>query len=63
MEFDFFWGGCLLRNVTWFFIQKAAIFVNFVDIIDLFKSYAFSLYVNHIIIRTDHLTTNPVLNQ
>ena len=37
-------------------------FVNFVDI-DSFKSYTFSLYVNHIIIRTDHLTTTPVLNQ
>ena len=34
----------------------------FVDI-DLFKSYTFSLYVNHIIIRTDHSTTTSVLNQ
>ena len=42
--------------------KKTDNFVNFVDI-DLFKSYTFSLYVNHIIIRTDHLTTTPVLNQ
>ena len=55
-----------MENLIFFGVKKNQIpftlFEIFFDI-DLFKSYTFSLYVNHIIIRTDHLTTTPVLNQ
>ena len=55
-----------MENLIFFGVKKNQIpftlFEIFFDI-DLFKSYTFSLYVNHIIIRTDHSTTTPVLNQ